>query len=167
MVFTDTHTHIYSEEFDADREEMMNRALAENVSGIFYALPQTVVTVDVQVTKTENIKGPYYAYASKFLGLSNVISTNNATYEISDIEIGHYVEPDPEQYYIIKSMHKSLWKQSVIINLSESGLLKSINDKNEWSDIEKSNYTFTDKEANIPGETFNYLVDANIFEKID
>lgn len=35
MIFTDTHTHIYSEEFDADRETMMNRALAENVSTIF------------------------------------------------------------------------------------------------------------------------------------
>jgi len=139
----------------------------EQTSGIFYALPQTVVTVDVKVTKTENIKGPYFAFAGKFLGLNNVITSNNATYEISDIAIGHYVEPDPEHYYLIKSTNKSLLNQSVIINLSESGLLKSINDKNEWTDIEKTNYTFTDKEANISGETFNYLVNANLFEKVD
>jgi TatD DNase family protein len=35
MKFTDTHSHIYSAEFDGDFEAMMTRALAENVSGIF------------------------------------------------------------------------------------------------------------------------------------
>jgi len=139
----------------------------EKVSGIFYALPQTVVTVDIHVTKTENIKGPYYAYASKYLGLRNVITANNTTYEISNIEIGHYAEPDPDQYYIIKSMNNLLQKQSFIVNFSESGLLRSINDKNEWTDIEKASYSFTDQEAKIPNETFNYLVDANFLEKID
>jgi len=136
-------------------------------NGIFYALPQTVITIDVKVTKTENIKGPYNAFAGKFLGLSNVISSNSVEYEISNIEIGHYVEPDPSHYYMIKSLSKSLSNKALIINLSEAGLLKSINDKNELTDIEKANYSFSDQEANIPGETFNYLVDANLFEKID
>jgi len=139
----------------------------EQLGGIFYSLPHTIVTVDIQVTKTEHIKGPYHAYASKFLGLSNVISSNSSTYEISNIDIGHYIEPDPEHYYMIKPTKKSFLKQSVIINLTESGLLYSINDNNEWTDIEKTSYKFTDKEANIPSETFNYLVETNIFEKID
>jgi len=64
-------------------------------------------------------------------------------------------------------MNNSLLKQSVIVNFSESGLLKSINDKNEWADIEKANYSFTDQEANAPNETFNYLVNSNFLEKID
>ncbi len=148
-------------------EHISDIAEKEEVSGIFYALPQTVISVDVEVTKTEHIKGPYYAFANKYLGLNSVINTNYANYEITDVEISHYVEPDPQQYYLIKSISKSLWKQSVIVNLSESGLLQSINDKNEWNDNEKANYTFSDKEARVTDETFNYLVDANIFEKID
>ena len=35
MVFTDTHTHLYSEEFQTDQAEMMQRALAAGVSRFF------------------------------------------------------------------------------------------------------------------------------------
>ena len=31
MIITDTHTHLYSEAFDEDRAEMMQRALDANV----------------------------------------------------------------------------------------------------------------------------------------
>lgn len=35
MVLTDTHTHLYSEEFDQDQAEMMQRAMAAGVSRFF------------------------------------------------------------------------------------------------------------------------------------
>jgi len=35
MIITDTHTHLYSEAFDEDREEMMQRALDNNVTRLF------------------------------------------------------------------------------------------------------------------------------------
>ncbi len=35
MIITDTHTHIYSEEFSQDRDEMMRRAFRANVHRIF------------------------------------------------------------------------------------------------------------------------------------
>lgn len=35
MIFTDTHTHIYSEEFSADRNEMMQRAINAGVTRFF------------------------------------------------------------------------------------------------------------------------------------
>ena len=35
MVLTDTHTHLYSEEFQTDQAEMMQRALAAGVSRFF------------------------------------------------------------------------------------------------------------------------------------
>ena len=35
MIITDTHTHLYSEEFDQDRNEMMQRAIAAGVSRFF------------------------------------------------------------------------------------------------------------------------------------
>lgn len=35
MILIDTHTHLYSEEFDADRIEMMERALAKGIAHFF------------------------------------------------------------------------------------------------------------------------------------
>jgi TatD DNase family protein len=35
MTITDTHTHLYSEEFDQDRDEMIQRALNKGISRFF------------------------------------------------------------------------------------------------------------------------------------
>nr|WP_321234516.1 TatD family hydrolase [uncultured Psychroserpens sp.] len=35
MIITDTHTHLYSEAFDEDRSEMIERAISQNVSRFF------------------------------------------------------------------------------------------------------------------------------------
>jgi TatD DNase family protein len=35
MIITDTHTHLYSEEFDQDRDEMIQRAIKDGVSRFF------------------------------------------------------------------------------------------------------------------------------------
>ena len=35
MILTDTHTHLYSEEFDQDRHEMIQRAITSGVSRFF------------------------------------------------------------------------------------------------------------------------------------
>ena len=35
MIITDTHTHLYSEEFDQDRDAMIQRALDAGVSRFF------------------------------------------------------------------------------------------------------------------------------------
>ena len=59
--------------------------------GIYYALPQTVITIDVNVTAKEYIKGPYAAFSNKFLGISNPITSNCVTYKITDIKLGYYV----------------------------------------------------------------------------
>ena len=35
MIITDTHTHLYSEAFDEDRDAMMQRAIAANIERFF------------------------------------------------------------------------------------------------------------------------------------
>ena len=52
MIITDTHTHLYSESFDEDRNEMIKRALAQNVSRFFVpAIDSTYTESMLQLEK--------------------------------------------------------------------------------------------------------------------
>jgi TatD DNase family protein len=58
MIITDTHTHLYSEAFDEDRDEMINRALSEGVTRFFIpAIDSTYTESMLQLEKDypENI----------------------------------------------------------------------------------------------------------------
>lgn len=58
MIITDTHTHLYSEEFKEDRNDMIQRALAQNVSRFFIpAIDSTYTASMLQLEKDypENI----------------------------------------------------------------------------------------------------------------
>ena len=52
MIITDTHTHLYSEAFDEDRDEMMQRAIANNVQRLFVpAIDSTYTTRMLELEK--------------------------------------------------------------------------------------------------------------------
>ena len=58
MILTDTHTHLYSEEFQEDRDEMMQRAIAAGVSRFFVPSIDSSYTdkmYDLEVKYPENV----------------------------------------------------------------------------------------------------------------
>lgn len=66
-----------------------------------YSLPQTSVTVVVEVTKTSIAKGPYAAYAKKYLKLENVVMKDTSFWDITDVKVTNSVEADPSQMYMV------------------------------------------------------------------
>lgn len=134
--------------------------------GMFYVLPRTVVTVDVTVVRTQEVPGPYAEFAGRYLGLHNVIRQHATSFEISEINISSYAEPDPAQFYFVE-LPKTDEKYPLFISLSESGLIQSINrpfDNNEFLKgiSETREYGYFGSDA-----TFNYFIDTNLHEKID
>ncbi|MBW6498316.1 MAG: DUF4831 family protein [Bacteroidales bacterium] len=134
--------------------------------GIFYVLPRTVVTVDVTVVRTQQVPGPYAEFAARFLGLQNVIHQPSTNFEISEIKINSYAEPDPAQFYFVELPNASE-KQPLFISLSESGLIQSINrpfNNDEFlkgiSETREYGYFGSDG-------TFNYFIDTNLQERVD
>jgi hypothetical protein len=91
--------------------------------GFFYSLPRTGVRVDIEVKKTQKIKGPYSEFADKYLGLSQVVNLNSTEFEISAIQLSIVNSPDPEEYYFVKSTGSKKDRQSLEIFLSENGAL--------------------------------------------
>ena len=95
--------------------------------GVYYSLPKTVISVEVTLDKINKIKGPYSAYAAKYLGISKVISDNSVTYSLENVKINSYSVPDPAQYYFVELPKCGHKKNTIMMQLSESGIINSIN----------------------------------------
>lgn len=115
-----------------------------------YALPQTTIRVNFEITKTEEIPGPYSEYAEILLGLEDIISNNFEYYSITDVDIDSYLEPDPNEYYVVQ-YDSNYFHHS--FTLSELGFLVSVND----SQFHYSNDKFPDGlNLYLPDENFDF-----------
>lgn len=139
----------------------------EKKEGLYYALPRTHITVDVQVIKKQTFRGPFAEYASKYLGLDNVILQNETNYKIRDIKISTFFEPDPEQFYFVGFPEKGTEvQQNLMMELTETGLIVDVNNPSEFNASGRMTYTL-DKESNDYSKTFKYFPDKNLYEKVD
>jgi len=89
--------------------------------GMVYALPKTVVRVDVLVEKTDYDESPYVEYAEELLGIV-LDDDEGAIHKIKGVSITAINKPDPEGYYYIEPKLSNL-----SVQLNEQGLLRSIN----------------------------------------
>lgn len=99
--------------------------------GIYYSLPRTVLVFDVLVKKTEEIPGPFCKYAKQFLEInlaSGGIEKPSIKWEIEDIEISSFAEPDPEEFYFIEPHPFLNFVKKLNLTLDESDCILGIND---------------------------------------
>ena len=81
MIITDTHTHLYSEAFDEDRKDMMQRALAANVSRFF------IPAIDSTYTKSMlQLEKDYPENVFLMMGLHPTHVKDNYKEELSHVE---------------------------------------------------------------------------------
>lgn len=67
-----------------------------------YALPQTAFQIDVVVEQNREIKGIFSDYASKLLGLNNIITQNKTTYTLKSVTVTPVVVPDEDFVYAVE-----------------------------------------------------------------
>ncbi|MBP2832571.1 TatD family hydrolase [Aquimarina sp. U1-2] len=81
MILTDTHTHIYSEAFDEDQDEMMQRAIANGVQRFF------VPAIDASYTKAMyDIESRYPENVFLMMGLHPTHVKENYQEELAHVE---------------------------------------------------------------------------------
>ena len=138
-----------------------------NSEGFYYSLPRNVVTIDITVEEVQRIAGPYAAYASKYLGIKDAVLTTTKYFDLSDIKINTYAEPDPEHYYYVDlSKHRGYNAKSMMIGLSKAGLIQDVNANSDLQIEKETNDKF--QKTNIDySKTFKYFADANLVERID
>lgn len=135
--------------------------------GVYYALPRTSVIVNVAVKKTSSFRGPYADFASRYLGIKNVIEKNESVYDIQDIKISTFYEPDPSQFYFVEfDDENSRSARKIMMELTEAGLIANVNNSSKFNSSRDLTYV-VDKESSDLSKTFKYFPDQNLYEKVD
>ena len=135
--------------------------------GVFYALPRTLIQVDVTINKTEYFAGPYAAYAGKYLDLENVSTTDYNEYSISELQLSAVAEPDPDQYYFAEFDSKTIKEGSAMLfSLSEAGLISGLDGSVLNSQLKENIVKFSGKQ-NVYEGLFKYSAETNLYEKAD
>jgi hypothetical protein len=140
-----------------------------NKEGMFYFLPRTVVNIEVTVEKTDQVKGPYSSFSSKYLGISNVISENNTTYNIVDIKAKTLNEPDPDKIFFIVFPKSSKRKNQLMIALKENGIIESINYTTDSLSAQSGSLRTSGlyDDFDHDSQPFKMFINYNIMEKVD
>lgn len=119
------------------------RRTLETPSTVIYALPQTVIKLDVTAEKTILKRGPFAEYANKYLGITDVVSANGVEWKLKTINASSVGEVDPEQYHKLTT---SVDYEPSLIALSPTGLIKGFNLKKSQIIDEDKELLFTSVE---------------------
>jgi hypothetical protein len=90
---------------------------------ILYALPVTVINVDVDFLKTRFIPGPYHEYTGKYLSLEGVSHDSVVSWQIRKITVSASVEPDPGYFYSVRMERKSKEMNQQLEQLAHAGFV--------------------------------------------
>jgi len=131
--------------------------------GLFYSLPQTVIKVDVIVNKVQKVKGPYADYADQMLGLLSVTSNNSIEYELKDIRLSTYNEPDPSEYYFIQMPEKIKDRKAVELFLSDMAVISGVGTINQPGNEKKEQ----SKDLSASRIDIPEFANPSVFERTD
>jgi hypothetical protein len=140
-----------------------------NKEGLFYFLPRTVISIEITIEKTDRVKGIYAQYSSKYLGISNVIQENTSEYDIADIKIKTFNEPDPDKIFFVTMPKNKTKKNKLYISLQENGIIESVNYAIDsvLSISQQAKALTVYEDFQEAGQAFRMFVNHNIMEKVD
>ncbi len=81
---------------------------AEFTEQHIYALPLTVLKVEVVFEELISMPGPYWEYAEKYLGIQEFIRQKSNQWKIHDVSVAPHTEVDPQHFYSINVLKGNL-----------------------------------------------------------
>lgn len=91
---------------------------------IVYSLPLTELEINVVAEKTLNIRGPFYQYSERYLGLKDVITENEVQWDMIDVSVNPLGTPDPDNQFAVQ--FSGAVSAPYIVN-DENGCISSVN----------------------------------------
>lgn len=140
---------------------------AGNRDGIIYALPRTIIRVDVTLTQREQFAGPLKNYAEEFMGISDYIRNDRVEYSLDGVTLNPISEADPEQLYFVtegEKTSKTAWH--TLIRLNGQGMITSLGESGEGSEDVASGLSRTLNEDEVR-DMFSKYADLNLYARVD
>jgi len=134
--------------------------------GYFYSLPQTHLKIEVIVERVEKIAGPLAAYAEQYLGVDGVQQLNSVGYAIKDVRLNTFSQPDPAQLYFVQTDKRSKEPQSLMLSLTESGLILGVN-KRVGNAAEIEDVVDLKVKSGSRKDYFKYFAGYNFYKQTD
>lgn len=135
--------------------------------GFYYALPQTVLKIDLTLEHIKKIPGPLADYATEYLGVNDYIRYSGNSLQLVHAEVTQLYEADPDQYYYVQfPAEKSKEEKATSIRLTNQGTLLGfgIEGNESREEVKEIEQTFLMMEGD---EDFNYYADYNRMKKTD
>jgi len=123
------------------------RRAMETPSTVVYALPQTVLKIDVVAEKTILRRGPFADYTEKYLGITDMVNSDGVAWKLKSVQLDAVGEVDPEQYHKITT---SVNYEPGLIALTPEGLIRGFNLQNTKEEKKTENvFTVSGEDIDI------------------
>lgn len=132
-------------------------------STVVYALPQTVLNVDVVAEKKIGKVGPFASFSEKYIGVTPKITSNRIDWTIKSIKLTEKGEVDPQQFHKLTSVEDY---QPNLIQLNREGLIEGFNVKVS-NDEEEMHYSALKENVDVEIEYGKFSIDPNLLIKKD
>ena len=73
-------------------------AAKHNEYGLTYSLPTTHLCVQIKAEHVVRQAGPYYKYAKKYLGTTDVVTTDSEEWNLTDVQVSSFGVPSDDRY---------------------------------------------------------------------
>jgi len=136
--------------------------------GFYYALPQTVLQIDLLIEKIKKIPGPLADYAEDYLGVSDYIRYSSRSAQLINADVTPLYEADPEQFYYVQyPAEKSKEEKAIAFQFTKHGTLLGYGDNGSsepGTQVTEVDQTIIMLEGD---EDFSYYPEYNRSKKID
>lgn len=91
---------------------------------LVYALPMSVVDIEIEAEHVIEKPGPYSRYANDLLGLRDVITSESEYWTITGLTVSTHEELDPDQFYVITAGSEF---RTNVLAMKRQGLILDLN----------------------------------------
>lgn len=117
-----------------------------NDYGIVYSLPKTAVEVEVTLRHDVYLAGPYFKYAKKLTGTSDVISEDSEKWSIAGVKVRPFGVTDSGTQYLMQLKPGA----TTFVSVDADGMLLAINKEVSSSIARGFESTATSSQAAVP-----------------